>query len=163
MWLCAAGLMAVPLLRAAVLSVVSVGICLSERRIVLFPSLFPTDRQSFARNFACRSRFRAFNRCFGHRQADKCPKLCLSVPFPGFQLPFWTSTDAESALTLPVGQEPVCWRVLFRQHQTAADLGLAEMPDSVQVLGYASFLLYAQLVHGLSAVSGPGKLVQFRA
>ena len=85
MWLCAAGFMAVPLLRAAVLSVVSVGICLSERRIVLFPSLFPTDRQSFARNFARRSRFRAFNRCFGHRQADKCPKLCLSVrsPFAG--------------------------------------------------------------------------------
>ena len=155
MWFCAAGLMAVPLLRAAVLSVVSVGICLSERRIVLFPSLFPTDRQFFARNSACRSRFRAFNRRFGHRQAEKCPKLCLSVPFsgfqhpfpdfqhpsPGFQLPFWTSTDAESALTLPVGQEPVCWRVLFRQHQAAADLGLAEMPDSVQVLGYALFLL----------------------
>ena len=78
---------------------------------------------------------------FPDRQAVFCLKLCLSVSFPGFQLPFRTSTDAESALTLPVGQELVCWRVLFRQHQTAADLGLAEMPDSVQVLGYALLLL----------------------
>ena len=71
--------MAVPLLRAAVLSVVSVGICLSERRIVLFPSLFPTDRQFF------------------------CLKLCLSVPFPGFQPPFWAPSGREMPQTLPDG------------------------------------------------------------
>ena len=42
-------------------------------------AVLPTDRQSFARNFACRSRFMAFNPRFGHRQAEKCPKLSLSV------------------------------------------------------------------------------------
>jgi len=42
-------------------------------------SVLATDRQSFARNSACLSRFRAFDPYFGHRQALNRPKLCLSV------------------------------------------------------------------------------------
>ena len=41
--------------------------------------MLATDRQSFAQNSACLSRFRAFDPHFEHRQALNRPKLCLSV------------------------------------------------------------------------------------
>ena len=95
----------------------------------------------FGRDMSFRAQDSIIPLAFPYRQAVFCQKLCLSVPFPGFQPPFWAPSGREMPQTLPVGREPVCWRVLFRQHQAAADLGLAEMPDSVQVLGYALLLL----------------------
>ena len=129
------------------------------------------------RRFVCRfGRYMSFRAqdsiiplAFPDRQAVFCMKLCLSVPFSGFQPPFWAPSGREMPQTLPVcsafgflkcapflgrsniclfsargteqAEEPICWRVLFRQHQAAAYLRLAEMPDSVQVLGYALLLL----------------------
>ena len=46
-----------------------------------------------------------FSAC--HRQAEFCPKLCLSLPFSYLRPSFRAPTGAKSAETLPVGPDGV--------------------------------------------------------
>lgn len=60
---------------------------------------FPTDRQHFARNSACRFRFWAFNPRFEHHRAENRPKLRLSV------LVLYLCHPADSASTPVLGTD----------------------------------------------------------
>ena len=68
-----------------------------------------TDRRRISPNSACLRCFCVLRPRFGHRQATLAPKLCLSLPFSCLRPSFWAPTGAESAQTLPVGPEFVCW------------------------------------------------------